>query len=364
MPHILLITNSIAKIQPGGRELLSKLNHDILQDIFGSQLIVAGLVKVRIRTFKTIIKSFNGHIDGINDSSIDSILTLIKSEKIDLIFIDGSNLGEICKVIKFNFPKIKICTFFHNVEARFFLGSLMANWSFHAVVVLFINYLSERKAIKYSNSIICLSDRDSKLLYRIYGRLANFISPMALHDKLNYRSLNTINSPINKYILFVGSGFYANRDGISWYCKHVAPFIKNKTYIVGSGLEDLKLTFIDNVNIEFVGSVDNLNKWYLDAHIVVAPIFDGSGMKTKVAEALMYGKRIVGTAEAFSGYEVISNNVGWLCNSANDFIAAINEADLMDFNSYNSNLRNFYDENYSFPAAKSRMISIIESILK
>ena len=38
------------------------------------------------------------------------------------------------------------------------------------------------------------------------------------------------------------------------------------------------------------------------AALVIAPIFDGSGMKTKVAEALMHGKHVVGTPEAFSGY--------------------------------------------------------------
>ena len=39
-----------------------------------------------------------------------------------------------------------------------------------------------------------------------------------------------------------------------------------------------------------VGEVESLAQWYHDAYFVVAPIFDGSGMKTKVAEALMYGK--------------------------------------------------------------------------
>ena len=34
-----------------------------------------------------------------------------------------------------------------------------------------------------------------------------------------------------------------------------------------------------------------------------SPIFYGSGMKTKVAEALMHGKRIIGTNNAFAGYD-------------------------------------------------------------
>ena len=50
--------------------------------------------------------------------------------------------------------------------------------------------------------------------------------------------------------------------------------------------------------------------WYRGALAVVAPIRSGSGMKTKVAEALMHGKRVVGLPEAFVGYgpEVLAAN--------------------------------------------------------
>lgn len=37
---------------------------------------------------------------------------------------------------------------------------------------------------------------------------------------------------------------------------------------------------------------------------MVMPIFSGSGMKVKTAEALMYGKFLIGTKEAFEGYEI------------------------------------------------------------
>jgi len=37
---------------------------------------------------------------------------------------------------------------------------------------------------------------------------------------------------------------------------------------------------------------------------VILPIISGSGMKTKTAEALMYGKSIIGIKEAFEGYKM------------------------------------------------------------
>ena len=132
-----------------------------------------------------------------------------------------------------------------------------------------------------------------------------------------------------------------------------------KTYIVGRGFEKFKDELEVNKNVVVVGEVDTLAQWYHDAYFVVAPIFDGSGMKTKVAEALMYGKKIIGTPEAFSGYEDIVEQAGRVCHSSDEFVAAIESSDKMVNGSFDTELRKIYEENYSFEAAKLRLESIM-----
>ena len=44
-------------------------------------------------------------------------------------------------------------------------------------------------------------------------------------------------------------------------------------------------------------------------------------MKVKIAEALMYDKPIIGTAEALEGYERTNSIV--VCNTASEFVSAI-----------------------------------------
>ena len=56
---------------------------------------------------------------------------------------------------------------------------------------------------------------------------------------------------------------------------------------------------------------------------MILPVFAGSGMKVKTCEALMYGRNILGTDEAFAGYSLEYGEVGGLCNTAADFIKAI-----------------------------------------
>ena len=162
-----------------------------------------------------------------------------------------------------------------------------------------------------------------------------------------------------KFVLFVGGGFYANRAGITWFVKHVVPHISIKTYIVGRGLEDLKDVLDLDGKVEVVGAVDSLSHWYRDAHFVIAPIFDGSGMKTKVAEALMYGKKVIGTPEAFSGYEDVVKRAGWQCVTVDEFVAAIDCAQDLPLASFDTELHALYQEKYSFLAARERLALIL-----
>jgi glycosyltransferase involved in cell wall biosynthesis len=143
--------------------------------------------------------------------------------------------------------------------------------------------------------------------------------------------------------------------GICWFVERVVPRIVIKTYIVGRGFEELKQQFDQNGKVVVVGGVDSLADWYGNVCFVIAPIFDGSGMKTKVAEALMFGKKIVGTPEAFSGYQDVPDQAGWVCSTADEFVAAISQAEETVVSSYDPKLRALYEENYSYPAARLRI---------
>jgi glycosyltransferase involved in cell wall biosynthesis len=228
-------------------------------------------------------------------------------------------------------------------------------------LVLIANYLAERKAVRHSDKIICLSERDSRLLRKIYGRSATHISPMALEDKLPTGLDLPQRETREKFALFVGGVFYANRAGIIWFVEHVVPRINIKTCVVGRGFEDYRDALEREGKVEVVGAVDSLAKWYLDSQFVIAPIFDGSGMKTKVAEALMFGKKIIGTPEAFSGYEEIAERAGRVCSSADDFVQAINTADELMEGSFDAELRSIYESRFSLAAARTRLEDILAS---
>lgn len=358
---VMLVTNKLDPSPSGGRELLCKLNHDVLKETYGDQLVLFELPRFSLRGIGAIFNAFQGYIDGLSCESVADALRMIQARNVGKIFVDGSNLGELVAAVKARYPHVEVSTFFHNVETRFFLGALREAKTPRSFGVLLANYLAERKSVRYSDKIICLSARDSRLLQRLFGRSATHLAPMALQDQLANGARASQDVTSTKFALFVGGAFYANRAGIKWFVNNVSPRIRIKTCIVGKGLEDLREDLDIEGKVQVIGEVESLAQWYRNAHFVIAPIFDGSGMKTKVAEALMHGKKVIGTPEAFAGYEEIADRAGRVCVSADDFVAAIESADEMVRESFDGELRAIYESKYSYEAAKVHLQAIMNS---
>jgi glycosyltransferase involved in cell wall biosynthesis len=356
---LLLLTKQLDTTLQGGRELLCLLNYDVLHSLYAGRLVLWELRDDRRHGVSGILDAFRGHIDGLDVASIEAALMQIRESRVTQVFVDGSNLGGFVAVLKRRLPAIEVVTFFHNVEARFFFGSWRLHKTLHALGVLVANALAEHKSVKFSDKIVCLSDRDSRLLKRLYGRGATHIAPMVLEDKCPASFLEYANHPPERFALFVGGMFYANRAGIAWFVREVVPKIDLPIYIVGRGFEALRAELEVPDKVMVIGSVDSLADWYRRAQFVIAPIFDGSGMKTKVAEALMYGKKVIGTPEAFAGYDGITDQAGWVCESAHEFVAAIAAASVGITQSFDPALRKIYEKSYSMKAAKARFAKIL-----
>ncbi len=351
--RLLLITLMDPDAPPGGRELLSRLNARALAALFGDRLTVHRLVK---RPGPSLVDAVRGRLNGLDRQEIARIVARVGAVPAAQVFVDGSSLGQVVAPIRRAHPDVRVVTFFHNVEARFFLGAARAKRTALSVALLAATCAAERKAVRHSDAIICLSARDGEMLRRLYGRGADHVSPLALEDALP-APLPAIPPDRERYLLFVGGAFYANRRGVEWFARNVAPRSPLPTVIVGQGMEMLRGELGGSLRI--VGASDDLARWYLGAHCVVAPVFEGSGMKTKIAEALMFGKRIIGTSEAFAGYDPAVIAAGWLADDAPAFLAAIDEAAKADLPAFDPAVRALYEASHSFAAATRRMGEIM-----
>ena len=123
-----------------------------------------------------------------------------------------------------------------------------------------------------------------------------------------------------------------------------------KLYIVGKDFEKDK-EYLERRNVIVVGTVDNIEDIYYHYSIVVMPIFYGSGMKVKTAEAMMYGRTILATDEALEGYDIEGVNGIFRCNTQEEYINVIIQLFKDDIPEFREEVHQKYLEKYSNGAA-------------
>lgn len=308
---------------------------------------------------ETLLYSLFGNVLGVTRKDIEKIKELQKDY--DYIFFSTSLMGKLVTIVE----KRKSIVFFHNVEYSFQkqrfstfnkLKKLLYFPLFHAMLK------NEMASVKCGGKLVTLNERDSNQLFHVYNRNADFFIPMFCDDHFDEKRIAKYSQDEtdNMHLLFVGSDFFGNTEGLFWFIENCMPYIKNCTLeVVGTGMEKYKDRYI-NKNVRFIGFVDDLSEYYYSADAIVLPIISGSGMKTKTAESLMYGKYIFGTKEAFEGYTIDTDKIGGLCNTAEDFISKINTFQLSQREKNNEYSREIYLKQYSTDAVKEIVKSIFE----
>lgn len=316
---ILFLTLSSSEGTLKGGELASKSNYDALVSIWGKENISI----IKIPEEKNVIKKYLYYLlygSMYSRHSEQKLVRQINSMEWDFIFFDGSWFGKISNLIK---KKGKVVAFFHNIEHQYSLDRLKKN-PLTLCKFLSVSY-NESRLVREADYLITLNARDERLIEKYYGKKVDLILPIALPDKYEkYEKYEDNENGLfgEKTLLFLGSYFTPNIEGIKWFIKEVMPAVNYHLIIAGKGME--KLQRYENKKITVLGTVKDLSELYCKADIMVMPIFSGGGMKVKMAEAMMYGKRILATKEALTGYDICGIDAVTECNTKEEFIDALN----------------------------------------
>ena len=355
---ILYIGPNVDKIASGA-DAVNKRNELIL-----SQCRAIELYRFFLESEVNIIDKIQGYLGGSTNGDMKPIIELITKEKINVIFISHSLLGKLSYIIKKHFPSIKIITFFHNIEIHYAKEYLRVSGYSHLPFYLLAKY-NEIYSINYSDYYLVLNSRDDKLLQETYSVRSHLVLPVSYEDKFE-ENRAVLSSENIVTLLFVGVDFFPNVEAMRFFIKHVLPFVDAKLIIVGKGMDNYKhefLSLIEDVSkIEVNGFVDDLAQYYYNASAVIAPIFSGGGMKTKIAEALMYGKTVIGTSEAFEGYKKDDRSMK-VCDTKEEFINILNEKNTLSFGKFNKISREIFLNNYDFMAVTTKFNSFLKSEL-
>lgn len=253
------------------------------------------------------------------------IKTIILTNDIDVVFLARSGYGGIIKSIKKINNNIKFVTIFHDIfpdvlRQDINLYSAVSENKLVCRVFNFFQKCAEDKSVRLSDISVVLNEREKRLYEKYYKKSPSLIIPIFCTDRYDGERADKVRSVYEPLkILFVGTYFKPNVEGINWFVKNVVPIINVPftLYLVGNGLEKLKedKTF-DNPKICIVGTVNDIDEWYYQADVVISPILEGTGMKTKTVEAVMFGKYYIGTQEAMCGFDNMNEHI---CRTPEDF---------------------------------------------
>ncbi|WP_027218657.1 glycosyltransferase [Butyrivibrio fibrisolvens] len=281
-----------------------------------------------------------------------SLKELLDSEKPELVFIDGSLLGNILKQIK----NAKTIVFFHNVEADYTMNKVRSTGL--SFLPAYLSTVKNEKFAIGADLIGCLNQRDSNRIQTLYGRKADFLLPVTFNDVFD--SAKAKPNPTNR-LLFVGSLFTPNQVSIEWFMKNIMTKLPQfHLDIVGKGFERKKNAYeslYPNVSVQ--GYTDRIDECYYSHAVVVMPIIIGAGMKIKTAEAMMYGRTIIATDEALEGYDVDDVDGIYRCNSAEEYINTITMLSRVELPPFQKDVRTRFLDKYE----NKKLLKTLEEIL-
>lgn len=289
-------------------------------------------------TLQSIFSLLEGLYPPINMKDI-KCLRKIASKQYDLVYFDGSIFGKLLNL----FPNSKSAVFYHNCEHDYNQVRFGHKFSIKKIVYQHLVDRNETYLTQKADWRMALSERDSRRIMELYGKGADVLIPLGIEDKYTGR----ISDNKERYCLMLGSFIRPNIEGYEWFINNVSPYLNCKTVIAGKGFEQFRTRWKSDY-VEVTGYVEDLEEIYSKASIVAIPLLSGAGMKIKTAEAMMFGKTIFGTEEAFSGYDLTSENGHYLCKTSSEFIARINDYLAMNKDKFNPKSREVYLEKYTF----------------
>ena len=358
------------KCQTGGMQCVAR-DFQAIQKIYGEnnvQRIFVGpsdtlknnnsvmsypMIENRVDKLFNALKGRRYLSKSVENQLIEAIMKL----KADIIFIVGPYFGS--RIMRLKNENTKIILIEQNVEKSYY--QMLTKKKKHMWLLQKAVEKQEKLSVNNCDYIICLNQRDSDLMKECYNRTADFLSYISFEDQFDE---NKVNLECDRELLFIGSYFEPNYDGIKWFIENVMTKLPEfRLSIVGKNFEKVRQE-LEQKNVKVIGTVDNLEKYYYRFPVIVMPILYGAGMKVKTAEAMMYGKTILASDEALVGYETDGIKGIFRCNTAEEYIEVIqdifNKKNIYNFSEDQQSVRNLYLGKYNTAGFEKRLKEYLE----
>jgi glycosyltransferase involved in cell wall biosynthesis len=189
----------------------------------------------------------------------------------------------------------------------------------------FYQYLTraseEARGLNRAEVIVGIQENESNFFRQLLGPSRRVITVGHMVD------LQPVPRPGGADLLFLGSPYTANIDGITHFIEKCFPLIRAavpqaRLLLAGSICRVLKP---NTAGIELIGEVGDVREAYARADVVINPVLAGTGLKTKTIEALAFGCPLVTTSCGAEGLMEAAGRAFCLADDPASFAGAVIE---------------------------------------
>jgi glycosyltransferase involved in cell wall biosynthesis len=263
-----------------------------------------------------IFNAFKQHYQVPNESDRRHFVHYLDKLKPDCVIVDYAWLTPILKSVNGARRPLRVVLTHDLIYSR--VESLKAN----SLPVDVPDWTAVEEARHLKSADVLLIEREDEIgSFRTLAPQAKILlAPLAVTT----RSITT--KEVDGRCLFVGGYAPHNHEGLVWFLEEVWPrvlkVLPHASLVVCGAVCDRigKLTnMISAPSVIWQGRVADLEDHYTAAQVSIVPLLSGSGFKTKLIEAMSYGKTVVSTTVGAQGITELENPPVLVANNSQEF---------------------------------------------
>ncbi|MBN1622154.1 MAG: glycosyltransferase [Endomicrobiales bacterium] len=252
---------------------------------------------------------------------------LLKNNKYDAIQVCTKAMAQYVLKLK-EIPK-----FIDVVDCgtRFYMQQWKFNTGLRNRILSFIDWHKVRKYEPYIcskfNSCFLSNPADRDFLKKLNPELS--IEIVTHGTNLEYFKPETVKEDFPSLMFYGNMDYTPNNDAMISFCTDVFNTINTvfpdiRLYITGKGVsEKLRKLASNNKNILLTGYVDDIRNFIAKSSIIICPLRIGTGIKTKVLEAMAMGKSVVSSSIGAEGINATPDQDIMVADKPKEFVDTI-----------------------------------------
>lgn len=284
----------------------------------------------------------------------------------DVILLEFARMPYVLEQV----PAEKLIVRAHNVEKDYVKHCWQHERNLH-------NYLDcrfvphgERMLLEQAAEVLAITKQDAERLVELYGIDRKKIKIVSVCMDVGQEAAHLTARPDQLFTMILNGSlwFGPNYTGIKWFLDEVYPKLQFEHRLIIAGRrpnQELIDRAVADATIELIDSPPEMAPYLQQADLALAPVFDGSGMKVKVAEALAYGLPVVGTTHALIGYQITDGENSYRADTAEEFEHCISTYQALKAEQQtemHAAARALYEECYSMEAGAKLLQAALEEI--